>query len=106
MVTTIRKRNGKEVPFDPEKIRSAIHKANQSDAAKGEKISTSALDELTHQIIHKLPDGEIPTVEQVQDLVEEALIAADYAKTAKAYILYRAETREDPPGRGRPDGYL
>ena len=91
MVTTIRKRNGKEVPFDPEKIRSAIHKANQSDAAKGEKISTSALDELTHQIIHKLPDGEIPTVEQVQDLVEEALIAADYAKTAKAYILYRAE---------------
>ena len=91
MVTTIRKRNGKEVPFDPEKIRSAIHKANQSDAAKWEKISTSALDELTHQIIHKLPDGEIPTVEQVQDLVEEALIAADYAKTAKAYILYRAE---------------
>ena len=91
MVTTIRKRNGKEVPFDPEKIRSAIHKANQSDSAKGEKISTSALDELTHQIIHKLPDGEIPTVEQVQDLVEEALIAADYAKTAKAYILYRAE---------------
>ena len=91
MVTTIRKRNGKEVPFDPEKIRSAIHKANQSDAAKGEKISTSVLDELTHQIIHKLPDGEIPTVEQVQDLVEEALIAADYAKTAKAYILYRAE---------------
>ena len=89
MPTQIRKRNGKLVPFDAEKIRIAIHKANQS--VQGEEITTSGLDKLTHAIIGRLPAGEIPAVEQVQDLVEEELIAADYAKTAKAYILYRAE---------------
>lgn len=89
MVTQIRKRNGKLVSFDAEKIRVAIHKANQS--VQREEITTSGLDKLTHAIIGRLPSGEIPSVEQVQDLVEEELIAADYAKTAKAYILYRAE---------------
>ena len=86
MPTQIRKRNGKLVPFDAEKIRIAIHKANQS--VQGEEITTSGLDKLTHAIIGRLSAGEIPAVEQVQDLVEEELIAADYAKTAKAYILY------------------
>ena len=89
MVTQIRKRNGQLVPFDAEKIRTAIHKANQS--VRGEAIPAARLDELTRAITAHLPAGEIPSVEQVQDLVEEQLIEKDYAKTAKAYILYRAE---------------
>ena len=89
MVKTIRKRNGEEVPFDAGKIREAIHKANV--ATQGEKISARLLNELTAKVVAALPEDTVPTVEQIQDIVEETLIGADYAKTAKAYILYRAE---------------
>ncbi len=88
-ITQIRKRNGEIVVFDAKKIKEAIHKANI--AVADEKIPAKALQELTGKVVSKLTPGEIPTVEQVQDRVEEVLIGADYAKTAKAYILYRAE---------------
>ena len=89
MITQIRKRNGDLAAFNPQKIEDAIHKA--SIAVRDEKIPAAQLKALTAQVVASLPQDEIPTVEQVQDKVEEALIAADYAKTAKAYILYRAE---------------
>ena len=89
MITKIRKRNGDIVDFNPQKIQDAISKA--SAAVADEEISPAQLKELTKTVVAALPAGEIPTVEQVQDRVEEALIAADFAKTAKAYILYRAE---------------
>ncbi|HIQ58519.1 MAG TPA: anaerobic ribonucleoside triphosphate reductase [Candidatus Merdivicinus intestinavium] len=89
MITQIRKRNGGIVAFDPQKIEDAIHKA--CIAVADEKISSAQLKELTGRVVAALPEDEVPTVEQVQDRVEEVLIAADLAKTAKAYILYRAE---------------
>lgn len=89
MIESIRKRNGETVAFDSNKIKEAMHKANI--AVADEKISAQALVELTQQVVASIPAGEIPSVEQVQDLVEEQLIAAGYGKTAKAYILYRAE---------------
>ena len=89
MITKIKKRNGEVVPFDSRKIEDAIHKANV--AVSDEKISVKKIRELTQEVVESLPKNRIPTVEQIQDKVEEALIAADYAKTAKAYILYRAE---------------
>ena len=89
MITKIRKRSGEVVAFDSKKIEDAIHKANV--AVSDEKISMKKIKELTAEIVESLPKNRIPTVEQIQDKVEEALIAADYAKTAKAYILYRAE---------------
>ncbi len=85
----IRKRNGELAEFDKKKIKEAIHKANV--ATPDEKIPAKALNELTDRVLKAIPEDETPTVEQVQDLVEEILIDADYAKTAKAYILYRAE---------------
>ena len=95
MPTKIRKRNGVIVPFDPEKIENAIRKANEAVcAAPGgstERMEAGRLRSLTAQIAASVNGKEIPTVEQVQDRVEEQLIAAGYAKTAKAYILYRAE---------------
>ncbi|WP_283609686.1 anaerobic ribonucleoside triphosphate reductase [Faecalispora anaeroviscerum] len=87
--SSIIKRNGVTAPFDAEKVRNAIFKANIQIA--DERISDDALSRLTYSVISSMPAGEIPTVEQVQDKVEEKLIAAGYAKTAKAYILYRAE---------------
>jgi ribonucleoside-triphosphate reductase (formate) len=89
MATNIQKRNGVVVSFDTEKIRNAIFKANQ--AVPDEKMTGIALDELTEKVSTAFPGKNVPTVEQVQDVVEEKLIEGDYAKTAKAYILYRAE---------------
>ena len=85
----IKKRNGSPVPFDVTKIRAAIRKAN--DAAQVEAIAPYQFEKLVEEVIKKIPEGKVPNVEQVQDLVEETLIAHGFAKTAKAYILYRAE---------------
>ena len=55
-------------------------------------MSDEQLDQLTRSVVAELEKRKkVPTVEETQDVVEEKLIAADYAKTAKAYILYRAE---------------
>ena len=89
MAKKIRKRNGAVVDFDAGKIRNAILKANR--AVKGEPMAAKVLDRLTREVAGRFAGEEVPTVEQVQDVVEQRLIAADFAKTAKAYILYRAE---------------
>lgn len=86
---TIKKRDGKPVPFDARKIRDAVQKANV--AAQVEAISPLQFDQLIVSIVDAIPRGETPSVEQVQDIVEEKLIEGGFAKTAKAYILYRAE---------------
>ncbi len=89
MAEKIKKRNGAVVDFDPLKIRNAIFKANR--AVEDETMSDAVLDRLTKEVSGRFGGKTVPTVEQVQDAVEERLIAADFAKTAKAYILYRAE---------------
>ena len=67
---SIRKRNGEQVPFDAGKIREAIRKA--CAAVPEEKIASKKLDELTAAVVAAIPGRRIPTVEQIQDLVEEA----------------------------------
>ena len=90
MVTEIIKRNGQKVSFDSRKIRNAIFKANIRIAK--ERMTEDDLDKLTRRVVNRFDlFAGVPTVEQVQDVVEEVLIEADYAKTAKVYILYRAE---------------
>ncbi len=90
MIKTIVKRSGEKVPFDASKIRGAIFKANVRNA--GERFDDAELDRLTNAVVEQLQKlKKVPTVEQIQDIVEEKLIEADYPKTAKAYILYRAE---------------
>ncbi len=90
MLKTIIKRSGERAEFDSTKIRNAIFKANVRNAT--EKFSEEELDRLTNAVVDKIKAlKKTPSVEQIQDLVEEELIAADYPKTAKAYILYRAQ---------------
>lgn len=90
MVQTVKKRNGVAVAFDAQKIYNAIFKANLRIA--DEKLSEQQLNAITEQIVSTFETGsEPPTVEQIQDAVEDHLITNGYAKTAKAYILYRAE---------------
>lgn len=88
MINVIIKRNGNKVPFNSQKISDAIAKANA--AVCEEVIPPAEILQLTDTIVARVDNTE-PTVEQIQDMVEEALIAAGYAKTAKAFILYRAE---------------
>lgn len=89
MFTRIKKRDGREVEFNDAKISDAIFKAAR--AVGGEDRQTAV--ELTVEVLKLLKkrfNGEIFTVEDVQDAVEKVLIEAGHAKTAKAYILYRA----------------
>ena len=96
MFERIRKRDGSVVVFDPEKIISAIARAGK---ATGEFDGEQAI-KLTDEVLtlaHKMEIGPIPKVEQVQDVVEEVLLASQFCRTAKAYILYReqhAQTRD------------
>ena len=82
----ILKRDGHSVEFDQSKIYSAIFKASE---ASGENLEPIDLEYITHKVMSQLSDP--CTVEQVQDIVEKTLIRYDYEKTAKAYILYRAQ---------------
>ncbi len=83
------KRDGSKVPFDSLKILNAISKANQ--AVEGEEMSPTDLLFVTEKVCKKLEQRDLRQVEEIQDVVEECLIQFDYARTAKAYILYRAE---------------
>ena len=88
MLASIIKRDGTEVAFDSVKILNAITKANK---ASGEDMSPTDLLFVTEKVCRKLEAQNLRHVEEIQDVVEETLIQYDYAKTAKAYILYRAE---------------
>ncbi|MDR3331697.1 MAG: anaerobic ribonucleoside triphosphate reductase [Synergistaceae bacterium] len=94
MIRTIRKRDGRQVGYDRGKIATAIAK---SFAATGEE-NYAARDESAAERVAKVVEERIegtglisPSVEQIQDVVEGALIDCGYVKTARAYILYRAE---------------
>ena len=90
MITTITKRDGRQVFFDINKIASAIDKAFQ--ATVGAKDYSVCLN-LAHEVSSRFEEKGIisPSVEQIQDSVERVLIDHGYVRTAKAYILYRAE---------------
>jgi len=89
MIEEIQKRNGKVVPFDSVKIMNAVSQANK--AIEAEAMTPTDLLFLTEKVCNKLKSDLLWNVEQVQDIVEEVLIQFGYVKTAKAYILYRAE---------------
>ncbi|MCK4251525.1 ribonucleoside triphosphate reductase [candidate division WOR-3 bacterium] len=88
MFEKIKKRNGMIVKFDADKITKAIAEAGTATGEFDKKIApnlTLKVLSLAQQVItHK-----IPTVEQIQDIVEEVLLSSPYRKTAKAYIIYR-----------------
>ena len=94
VLSAVRKRDGRIVPFDRSKIVNAIYRAaksvNEGDLNAAEELSLKVVRVLEEK--HK--DGSIPTVEEIQDIVEATLINNGYAKTAKAYILYRQKRAE------------
>ncbi len=93
LVTKVQKRDGSTVPFSVEKISSAINKAmiqsKEGSLEEAEIVAKQVFSELVR--IARKHKNFLPTVEGIQDTVEQELIRADYIKTAKGYILYREE---------------
>ncbi|MDR1066817.1 MAG: anaerobic ribonucleoside triphosphate reductase [Clostridiales bacterium] len=88
LITRIIKRDGREVPFDEERIVEAIKKSFQ---ASGDYRSYAHYKSIADDVVRKLylKNTLAPTVEQVQDIVEETLIQKNHASVAKNYIIYR-----------------
>jgi len=90
-IESVIKRSGAVVPFNAERITNAIYRAAVAVGGRDRSIAEG----LTHQVVEILentvPSGRIPTVEEIQDIVEKVLIENGHARTAKAYILYRDE---------------
>ena len=93
MYTKIKKRDGRIVKFTEQKIMSAIERAGLES---GELAETEA-SKLAAQVVKRAEKeitAKVPTVEQIQDIVEEVLIDSRYRATAKAYIIYRDQHKK------------
>jgi ribonucleoside-triphosphate reductase len=86
--TSIRKRDGRTVPFIPQKITLAIAKAGHATSEFGPDMAEDLTTKTIREALSKYPDLNVD-VEGVQDIVEDVLIECNFKKTAKAYILYR-----------------
>ena len=84
------KRDGRRVPFDAAKIRSAIARAGQASGEFEADEADLLTAQVTKVLIHRF-HGNPPAIEQIQDVVEQTLIAANHLKTARAYIVYREQ---------------
>ena len=90
MIERIIKRDGREVPFEIDKISTAIYKAAEAIGGHTRGVA----EELAKQVedyIEKEEKISTPTVEHIQDVVERTLIESGHSRTAKEYILYRAD---------------
>ena len=89
-ITRIRKRDGRIVDFDQEKITEAIWKAAQAVGGRDKSLAKRLSNQVVQLLIERFA-GRIPGVEDIQDIVEKVLIEDGHARTAKAYILYRKQ---------------
>lgn len=84
----VQKRNGDMVDFDIKKISSAVFRAARSVGGRDRARAEWLAEQVTRRLYEERGD-HIPTVEEIQDMVERTLIESGHARTAKAYILYR-----------------
>lgn len=96
-IESVTKRDGTLAPFDSSKIYNAINKAGVTTGEFGEQESWLLTAQVLKVLKHKFSES-LPSIEQIQDVVEQVLISANYFATAKAYILYR-----DQRNRARAD---
>jgi ribonucleoside-triphosphate reductase len=96
-IEKVTKRDGTLAPFDSSKIYNAIAKAGAGTKEFGDEESWLLTAQVLKVLKHKFSES-LPAIEQIQDIVEQVLISANYFATAKAYILYR-----DQRNRARQD---
>ena len=96
-VEKVMKRDGRIVPFDKERIKWAIQRAMLEVGVRDEKLLNKVVRRVVRRV-NELYDGQVPHIENIQDIVELELMRAGLFDVAKAYILYRkkkAEIREE-----------
>lgn len=87
----ITKRDGRSVPFDIDKIANAIYGAAKALGGSDYEMALELAKQVEAELEQESSNAQYPTVEQVQDMVENVLIESGHARTAKKYILYRNE---------------
>lgn len=90
-IARITKRDGRQVPYDRERVIVAIYKAAAAIGGHDRALSETLAAEVETALLATYPNEDPPTVEDVQDVVERVLIKNGHAATAKAYIVYRHE---------------
>src|SRR3989339_11246 len=88
-IIQIRKRDGRIVDFEQEKITKAIFKALQATETGTQEDAENISDIVMKRINEKFHERTIPAVEEIQDMVENCLIEQKFIQAAKAYIIYR-----------------
>jgi len=88
-ITQVVKRTGAVVPFNKRRISNAIYQAAVAVGGRDRELAERLADEVVTLLEERTPPGHVPTVEEIQDVVEKVLIENGHAMTAKAYILYR-----------------
>ena len=88
----VRKRDGRIMPFEQDRITQAITKAMLAAQEGNPEVDAERVsDQVVNASAHKFDSNRIPTIEQIQDMVETQLMATGFTQTAKSYILYRNE---------------
>lgn len=90
-IAQVIKRTGAIVPFKRERIVNAIYRAAVAVGGRDRSIAEGLADQVVAILQETTPPGHVPTIEEIQDIVEKVLIENGHARTAKAYILYREE---------------
>lgn len=93
MFDKVKKRDGRIVPYDKEKIAQAIFRSAKSVGGSDIELARRLADKVEARLVEQLGNN-IPEVETIQDSVEKVLIKQGHAATAKAYILYRQKRTE------------
>ena len=91
--TRVLKRDGVKVAFDAGKIESAILRAGQASGEYGELEAGLLTAQVVKVLSHRFHGERTPEIEDIQDVVEQTLIAANHFETARAYIVYREQHR-------------
>lgn len=93
-ISKIVKRDGRVVAFDKEKITDAIFRAAVEVGGSDRQMADQLAGKVVALMNQKYPQGAIPSVEDVQDLVERILVENGHFRTSKAYILYREKQKQ------------
>jgi anaerobic ribonucleoside-triphosphate reductase len=91
--TRVVKRDGAEVPFHAKKIESAILRAGRASGEYAELEAGLLTAQVVKVLSHRFHGDRAPQIEDIQDVVEQTLIAANHFETARAYIVYREQHR-------------
>lgn len=86
------KRDGERAPFEASRIQSAIQRAGKATAEFGDDEAHLITSQVLKVLRHRFPQ-EPPTIEQIQDVVEQALISANHFATLRAYAVYREQRK-------------